>query len=282
MYIRANICIYAVLVGLICGGPKGYAQQEDLGNMILLKKGYTVNRFPHYTNDKVSTFSIADPGYSFVVTRGGCYLAGFANWLIQPQRQPIISIVQNKNDPDSTLLIVRLNLHTKKTLIQKLSQFNKVDSIHSLVDIPFGVYDLISANRDLIYLWGTNSEGSHVWMSNLQNLTPIFSSRAEINDIALVKGGLVLMAIDSSLVLTGQKYAPKELIKIDMKIESVAVDKDGTVYISTPKGVVHFNSTDQDDFDATTRSIHGKIRIYQNRLFVRWSEKNEIVEIKLR
>jgi hypothetical protein len=90
--------------------------------------------------------------------------------------------------------------------------------------------------------------------------------------------------MDSSIMAIGTKKAPEVLFKLDMLVESISIDKsnDGAVYASTPAGIVRFNSLDKDDVDVITKEIHGKIRVYQNRLYVLWTEKNQVVEILLK
>jgi hypothetical protein len=257
-------------------------QKPDLSPLIALKKGYSTDAFPPFQKDRLNTFAIAPPGYSLVITRGGCYLAGFKSWLVPPHTCPLIAIVPNRNDPDSSLLLLRVDAKNKRTLLQKSRRFNKIDTIHSLVTLPYGIYDLLPIDKDAVGLWGYSENGSRVWISDLKTLTPVYNSTAVIRDAALVKKDCFVLAIDSSLVLVGTHTAPKELIHTDMLIESVAADTDGTLYVSTEKGILHFSSTDKDDFDVITRVIHGHLRIYNSQLYVRWRETNEIVQIKLK
>jgi hypothetical protein len=278
--IAFRISILLLSIGLT--HPAAFCQQRDLSPLITLKKGYSTDAYPPFQKDRCDAFAIAPPGYSLVVTRGGCYLAGFKTWLVAPHTCPLIAIEPNRNDPDSALLLLRIDVKNRRTLLQKSRRFNSIDSIHSLVILPFGIYDLLPIDRNAVGLWGSSENGSHVWISDLKTLTPVYSGTAVIRDAALVKKDCFVLAIDSSLVLVGTHTAPKELIRIDMNIESVAADTDGTLYVSTEKGILHFSSMDKDDFDVITKVIHGHLRIYNSQLYVRWRENNEIVQIKLK
>jgi hypothetical protein len=257
------------------------ATSQDLSPLINLKKGYKAHAYPN-TKKKPVTFSILQPGFPLVPINGGVYIAGYKSWLLSPRYPAVYSAVENINSKDSSIIILKNSTYRKKVLIQRLRKISENDTISSMVNLSYGLYDVKSVNEKRFYIWGIDKKSTNLWSCDFKTLTPIFTTLSFIQDVEVINENNVLMAIDSSIVTVGLKQAPKELLKLDDFIDGIAIDKDGTAYVSTPKGVLHFTSLEEDDFDVITNKIHGKLRIFNNNLYILWLEANQVVEIKLR
>lgn len=272
--------IITLLLNLIVASAC-FAQSGALTDYVSLKKGIQAYDFPR-SKFPAFSFAVIEPGFPVVPLEGGVYVAGFGWWLAKPQVPLIVSMAQCEKDPDSTILVVKNDATKKKTLLQKVTGLGKEGKVRSSLTLPYGVYDIVSVDNSVCYLYGVDSLGFHLYQSDFSGLYPIFHSNERINDVDLVNENNVLLAIDSSVVLVGLQQAPKNLIKLDVPVDGVARENDGTLYVSTPQGILHFSSLEDGDFDVITSEIHGNLQIRNGRLFVLWGEHFKVVEIKLR
>ncbi len=278
---RTGHVILALFLLLFSIGSACQNVQENLARLIKLKKGFKYYPIPS-SQLFVNTLSVMEPGLPLIALDGGLLMPAVKAWLIPPISPYIIACDQIISKTDTALELLRIDPVRKNVFLQKVSDLHKVDSKPPLCTIPFGWYDLKVSADNHSFIWGGDSVVSGVYVYNGTRLQTLYTSSRPVNDIDLLNNHNLLMAIDSSIVMIGFKQPPKSILKLDIGIDGIAVDTDGTMFVSTLKGILHFNSLDQDDVDVITHSMHGKIRIYRNRLFVLWKEQKEIIEIKLK
>lgn len=258
----------------------------NYNSLIKLKKGYQIYTYQKPRKGFTNSFFILPPGLPAVIDNGGIFAAGFNSWIIPPANSayPIMSADIRKESKDTSLFVLKADVKHKKMLIQCSRGLMNNDTVHSLFQIPYGLYSLRSFQNKKIALWGINDKGFQIWLSDYQSITPLLQSQQVINDVDFLDSNTVIASIDSSVIKLGIHSSPKTLLKLDLPIEAIAVDRtnDGSLYVSTSSGILHFFSFEADDYDIVTMAIHGKLQIYQNKLFVLWREKNQVVEIKLK
>lgn len=85
-----------------------------------------------------------------------------------------------------------------------------------------------------------------------------------------------------TIITMGLKKAPSEIIKIDLSIDGLAMHQDGTLFVSTENGILHYpNAEKVEDTRVITYGIHGKLRRFGNSLYVLWKEDHQVLKIKL-
>jgi len=262
-----------------------YGQQNlEYEKLIRLKKGYKVLLYPNSFKQAVSALSIMDPGLSLISLNGGIYIPGLRKWLIEPNLQkPILASSFFLNATDTILLLVTYDSQRQKMLVEKTKYIDNSDSSIRLFNMPVSQYSVRVYDDKTFFLWGIVEGTSAIWKSDFKRITPIFYSSSTIKDVDVINENNLIVALDSSVVRVGMNVAPETLFKIDLPVESVAIDKygEGAVFVSTSKGIVRFNSVDKDDVDVITEVIHGKLKIFQNKLFILWAPQNQVVEIKI-
>jgi len=281
---RQAAILWLVLL-FTCLAGKAQSGAPDYQRLIKLKKGYTVYPYPNKGRHSVAGFSVMDPGLALVPLRGGLFVPAFSNWLLMPDTtQPIIGSTYLIDEADTSLLLLKVDLSRRKVVVQKTKYLHLKDSAKGVFNMPLSRYDIRACNTQTFFLWGDVPNGSALWKSDFKSVTSLFTSSLAIRDVDFINENNLLLAVDSTIIGVGLKKSPQVLFKMDFPAESVCIDKLGTgaVYVSTPAGILRFNSLEEDNVDVVTERIHGKIRIYQNKLFVLWSEMNQVIEIMLK
>lgn len=263
----------------------GFSQnQASIEHLIKLKKGYSFFKYP-VPRSRFSNFSILVPGLPVVTLDGGLFVCGVNKWLSSSTPGlKILSSATVVNNIDTSLLVVKSNMRTKKILVQKTRSLLITDSVSTIIEVPYGIYDIKVPNTETFYLSGLNVDGFVILKSNYKTSTSLFNSYLPIVAFDYIDENSFLVATDSSIIQVGVSAPPKEIIRLDLKISGVAIDRhaDGAIYVSTNRGILRFNSTDEGDFDIITEEVNGLLTVYQDKLYIQWCNRNGIVAINLR
>lgn len=253
-----------------------YAQNIEVKELINVNKPFDQNLFPR-VNHAIHNFTVMDPGIPVLPIAGGVYIAGWKKWLLNPSAKSIIHAIDYL--PKDTSIYLIAERESKKMLLQ-LKETGSGNATHYLTALPTGCYNIKCAGKNLIYLIGKEDKLWKVWRYNGNQVQVFFESELPINDIATI-GMDIVMAIGNTVVYYGPKVS-REVIKLDIKVDGVAIDTDGTLYVSTEKGILHYLSPDYiSDADIITSYIHGKLKVYKKTLYVLWREQNQILELEL-
>lgn len=253
-----------------------YAQNIEVKELINVNKPFDQNLFPK-VNHAIHNFAIVDPGLPVLPIAGGVYIAGWKKWLLSPSAKSIIHAIDYL--PQDTSIYLIAEKEGKKILLQ-LKERSSGNVTNYLTALPNGSYNIKCAGKNLIYVIGKEDKLWKVWKYNGNQVQVFFESELPINDIATI-GTDIVMAIGNTVIYYGPKVA-KEVIKLDIKVDGVAIDTDGTLYVSTEKGILHYLSPDYiSDADIVTSYIHGKLKVHKKTLYVLWREQNQVLELEL-
>lgn len=257
-------------------GAKAYSQTVEAKELININKPFDQNLFPKVTH-AIHNFAIIDPGISVLPIAGGIYIAGWNKWFLNPSAKSIVHAIGYL--PKDTAVYLIAEKENRKILLQLKGSEEKSAPVF-LANLPAGSYSLKCVNKNLIYILGKQDKLWKVWKYDGKALQPFFTSDIAINDMATTATDVV-MAIGNAIVYYGPKVS-REVIKLDLKIDGVAIDTDGTLYVSTEKGILHYLSPEYiSDADIVTSYIHGKLMIYKKTLYVLWREQNQVLELEL-
>ncbi|NCI45239.1 hypothetical protein [Sediminibacterium soli] len=283
-YFKINKRSLSGFLILLCVYPfqNSFSQtNNELAKLISLKKGFRVYDLPQ-SKIPAAGFFVLEPGVAVVPSDGGLFMPAIKKWLMLPGLPGIVSADQVIDKKDSALALIKVDPKNSRILLQKNYALHLNDSSGSLAKMPFGFYDLRVAASNRYYIWGAEPAGSKLYVYDNIKLRMLYNSAKNIKEIDLLDENNVLMIEDNNVLAVSFNQPPKTLLKIDQEIDGIATDSDGSVYISTTKGILHYASLDDDDFDIVTNVIHGKLRIYRGRLFILWKEQGKMVEIKLK
>lgn len=274
---------YILLVFFIhVGCLTTYGQKEvDYTRFIMLKKGYKVYPYPE-TSLKTNNFMILEPGLPVLPLLGGLYAPSLKTWLADPAKPYITASDQFLTTKDTFLQVLKTDPAAKSVWLQKVKRLDNNNQYPALCKLPYGQYDFKLSVAGNAFIWGVDSAASHLWFFDNKQIKMLYTTTKYLSDLAVVNDANVLVAQDSTVWLIGCAQPPKVFIKLDLPIDGLSLTDDGTLFVSTVRGILHFYSAEADDFDVVTKTIHGRIRIYRNKLFVLWREKNQVVEIKLK
>ncbi|WP_199139632.1 hypothetical protein [Pedobacter sp. ASV12] len=267
-----NICL--LLVFLL--GFKVKAQNIDVKELININKPFEQSLFPKVSH-AIHNFAVIDPGLSVVPIAGGIYIAGWKKWFLAPSAKSIVHAIDYLPNDTSVYLIAEKE--GKKMLLQ-LNGAATNNTPVLLAYLPGGSYNIRCVNKNLMYIMGRQDKLWKVWKYNGKELQLFFESEIAINDMATTTTAVV-MAIGHTVVYYGPKVS-REVIKLDLKIDGIAIAADGTLFVSTEKGILHYLSPEYiSDADIVTSYIHGKLRVFKNTLYVLWREQNQVLELGL-
>lgn len=260
----------------LCASP-ACAQQEPLDKLVLLKKGYSQNSYPHAGS--IFSFTVMAPGVILVPVAGGVYIAGWKKWFLMPSKA-ISSFAADYCEADSSCYFFAAN--KGKSLVVKSVGNEKSTSFSKVAEMPLGLYSLKVVSPQVTWIWGKQDNAWCIWRYNRNQLNLIYKSDLPIVDVAPLNENNVAVATRNTIITMGIKQAPKEVIKIDIGIDGLAIDADATLFVSTEKGILHYLSPDMaEDAEVVTYGIHGVLRRYHKSLYVLWQEDSQVVEIKL-
>lgn len=263
--------LLALLIGL-----KAHGQNIDAKELININKPFDQNLFPKVKH-AIHNFAVIDPGISVLPIAGGIYIAGWNKWFVGPSAKSLIHAIDYL--PKDTSIYLIAEKENKKMLLLMKETGGKSTTLN-LANLPAGSYNLKCVSKNLVYILGKQDKLWKVWKYDGKALKLFFESDIAINDMAPTATDLV-MAIGNTIAYFGPN-ASKEVIKLDIKIDGVAIDTDGTLFVSTEKGILHYLSPDYiSDADIITSYIHGKLMIYKKRLYVLWREQNQVLELEL-
>ncbi|MBJ6110402.1 hypothetical protein JAO73_15365 [Hymenobacter sp. BT523] len=253
------------------------AQQSPLDKLIFLKKGYVQNSYPPALG--VFNFTVLDPGVAIVPVGGGIYMAGLKKWFLPPSKTNLPFAV-DYCQPDSTLYIFAFN--NAKSFLLKSVRDESQQPFKKVLEMPKGIYGIRVVSKKSMWIWGKKGEKWCVWKYDSVKLSPVFESSSPINDLVVVNDKVVAIATNKSILKLGANHAPEEIIKMDAEIDGLAISSEGTLYVSTNKGILHYIEPElAEDAEVITYGIHGKITRYRNNLYVLSRENNEVLRIKL-
>jgi hypothetical protein len=259
--------------------------QANYRELIKLKKGHRIYNYPNSLGLKMTVMTVMDPGLCVIPLNYGLFVTGLSSWLAKPDpKNPILGASFLNSNGDTAMVLLRLDRTRNKVVVQKAYSLSSPAGSKNLFSMPVSRYDLRVMNEKNLFLWGEFDGGSALWKSDYSAVNTVFYTSSVIRDMDYINEKNYVLALDSSVVGLGDKKSPEVLVQFDLPVESVAVDRlnSGAVYVSTRAGVVRVNSLEEEDMDVITTGIHGKLTIYQNRLFILWAEKNQIVEITLK
>lgn len=268
---RYLLVILTLLVGL-----NANSQNIEVKELININKPFDQNPFPKVKH-AIHNFAVIDPGISVLPIAGGVYIAGWNKWFMGPSAKGLIHAVDYLPKDTSVYLIAEKE--NKKMLLLMKETAGK-NTTSNLANLPAGSYNLKCVAKNLIYILGRQDKLWKVWKYDGKGLKLFFESDIAINDMAPTATDLV-MAIGNTVTYFGPNVS-KEVIKLDIKIDGLAIDGDGTLFVSTEKGILHYLSPDYlSDADIITSYIHGKLRIYKKTLYVLWREQNQVLALAL-
>jgi hypothetical protein len=253
----------------------------DLARLISLRRGFKVYDLPE-SKVLYTGFFVLEPGIAVVPINGGLFMPAIKKWLMLPAMPVIISADQVIDKKDSALVLVKADIKNKRILLQKNHALQTNDAGSSLINMPFGFFDIRSVTPDRYYIWGAEPSGSKLYVYDNQKLRLLYHSAKTIKDIDLINENNALMLEGNNISAVSFNQPPKTLLKIDLETDGIATAPDGSVYVSTSKGILRYSSLDDGDYDLITNTIHGKLRIYRDRLFVLWKEQEKMLEIRLK
>ncbi|MGI4863788.1 MAG: hypothetical protein ACRYFZ_07665 [Janthinobacterium lividum] len=253
-----------------------HAQSKDLAQFIATKKGYEQNPYPKVKN--ITNFTIMYPGIALVPAGGGIFMAGWQKWFLNPARENLTFAVDYCEADASFYLFTTTKT---KSVILKLTE-NEQSPYTKVLEMPLGIYGLKAISPQAFWIWGQQGASWCIWKYDAKALKLVYQSAAVIRDVAPLNERTLAVATDHSIITLSQGDAATEIIKMDAQIDGVAIDTDGTLFVSTEKGILHYLSPElADDAEIVTYGIHGIVRRYQKSLYVLWREANQVVEIKL-
>lgn len=266
-----------LITGLLLTAQIVSAQDNRLEKLVLLKKGFDQNHFP--AAKSVFNFAIMEPGVVLVPIAGGVYIAGWKKWFLSPSKASLPFAVDYCT-ADSSFYLFATN--KTKSYILKSTGNDKKSSFKKILDMPLGIYGLKAISPQSVWIWGQQDESWCLWKFDSKQLKLIFKTELAIKDVAPLSDNNVVVATTNSIITLGVAHAPKEIIKMDTEIDGLAVHSDGTLFVSTGKGIVHYLSPEfVDDAEVVTYGIHGTLRRHRKSLYVLWREDNQVLEIKL-
>jgi hypothetical protein len=274
---------FSITALLLCAtvlfaGDNAFCQTPGIEKLIGTKKGFDENTYP-VVKHTIFNFTVIDPGVALVPAAGGIYMAGWKKWFLTPSKINLPYAVDYL-PADSSLYFFAAT--KTKCIVVKLVGPDTAPSFKKILEMPVGNYNLKCATPNLIWIWGKQNGVSCIWRYDMQQLKLFYISPTDIVDLSASGENDIVIATKNTVVTLGLKHSPKEVIKTDIPIDGVAADFDGTLYVSTQKGILHYLSPELiSDADVITYGIHGMLRRYGKGLYVLWRENNEILKINL-
>ncbi|RZK36325.1 MAG: hypothetical protein EOO61_10525 [Hymenobacter sp.] len=270
-------CITCFLCCFLFIAHSVYAQESKLDKLILSKKGYSQNAYPHA--NAVFSFAVMDPGVVLVPVAGGIYLAGWQKWFLMPSKKTL-SFAADYCKPDSSIYFFATD--KTKSFVLKSAGDEKKAAFVKIVEMPAGVYGLKAVSAKVLWIWGKQDGFWGIWKYDYKQLKLVYKTDLAIVDVAPLNENNLAVATTHSILTVGSKQAPREVIKMDVEIDGLAINYDATLFVSTEKGILHYLSPEfAEDAEVVTYGIHGVLRRYQKSLYVLWQEDNQVVGIKL-
>jgi hypothetical protein len=278
-HISSNIFkVTAVACLTLCFALSVYAQNADIAQLLQTKKGFEENHYPPSKSGSFN-FTIIDPGIALVPVGGGVYMAGWKQWYIPPVKSNM-PFATDYSVRDSGLYFFTVN--KTKCMVIKASNSKTVPGFKKILEMPYGNYSLKVVNPNFIWIWGQQNGVHCVWKYDMKELKLFYISPAAIVDLAAINQNDIVIATKTTVITMGLKRPGKEIIKMDVAIDGLAMHNDGTLFVSTDRGILHYLSPEVvDDANVITYGIHGKLRRYGNNLYVLWKEDNQVLKIKL-
>ncbi|UOQ96716.1 hypothetical protein MUN81_15885 [Hymenobacter sp. 5317J-9] len=205
-------------------------------------------------------------------------MAGWNKWFLAPSKQNLTFAI-DYCEADMSFYFFTTN--KTQSVLLKLTD-NEQSPYVKVLEMPVGIYSLKVVSPKAIWVWGQQGESWCIWRHDGTQLKLVYKMKQVIRDIAPINEDNVVVATSRSVITLGVTHAPKEIIKMDAELDGLAVSPDGTLFVSTEKGILHYLSPEMvDDAEIVAYTIHGKLRRYRKSLYVLWREDNQVLEIKL-
>lgn len=233
-----------------------------------LKRAYKVEplQYPATVSDDAQ-FAACAPGAALVPYKGGVLVAGYQSWLIEPSGDPITSV---GCDEAGDMFLVR-----GKTL-----EVRHKDRKADLVPLPSGDFQLVATVDPIAWLYGTLADGRGVILrfSQADGLSVLYAGDGLVRSAAVIGTTGIAAVIDDHLHTWRNGKAPVDQGVVGSAVDGLAVDGDGSLFISGPKGVVRVTPTkDAPKAESVATPIHGPLRLRADVLYVMWRETSSVL-----
>jgi len=250
---------------------------EKIG--VLIKIDNDFEDYKYMPNEVVlPNFSILDPGFVLIPQGNGIAVAGWNTWFLDPGK--LNYMAGSPLSADTSFYYIGYNSFGVELIkLKKTKGISNKEVIHIL---PKGIYNFKPVSANLIYLWGLDNKGWHLWSLKNGVRKPIYHSSTSINDIALINESNLILATGNILLKVSSDQPPVNFFELESSIDGVEIDSDGKLYVSTAGGIIRVNSADgSGDTELIAEKIHGPLILYKEGLYINWLEQSRVVKVNL-
>jgi hypothetical protein len=224
-------------------------------------------------------FAFVDPKLAVLPCLDGVVIPGNKSWLWRKQKQLVTGIYPSTQDKH-TYAILYDSTGSNLYNIQKVAahvQYSKIQSLGK------GWFTMQGFSNKEIYIWGQEDTTCILWKFDGIDLELMYKNSVMISDIAWLNDlQICAVTVTGDVLILESNKAPHTVLKTNAVLDGIEVASDGSVFLSTPKGVFRYYSLeDMSDLDPVAYFIHGTLQLHHDWLYINWRENNEIVGINI-
>jgi hypothetical protein len=270
---RVFFFFFCLLAELLTAQESGLLDRYIAGN----------KQYKEYPYDSICKspfqFAFVDPALVVLPCLDGVIIPGNKSWLWREPEHIVTGIYPCMNDKH-TYAIMYDSSGSNLYDIQKIDNQVKHSKIQTLGKGWFTMYGI--SNKE-IYIWGKENKACLLWKFNGINLELMYTDSVMISDIAWLNDQQICaVTVKGEILILENNKSPHTIMKTNTVFDGIEVASDGSVFLSTPKGVFRYYSIeDLNDLDPVTYLIHGTLQLHHDWLYINWREKNELVSINI-